>query len=45
MRDIRHNRGEAPIHAREAPARPVGLLLAGTALVVIIGWAVWKALA
>ena len=44
MREIRHNNGEAPIYPRKAVTRPVGLLLAGAALVVIVAWAVWKAL-
>ena len=44
MREIRHNNGEAPIHARKAATRPVGLLVAGAALVVIVAWAIWKAL-
>ncbi len=43
MREIRHRDGDAPIYSRKAPARPVGLLLAGAALVVILGWAAWKA--
>jgi len=44
MREIRHNNGEAPIHARKTATRPVGLLLAGAALVVIVAWAAWKVL-
>ena len=44
MREIRHNNGEAPIYSRKTATRPVGLLLAGAALVVIVAWAVWKAL-
>jgi len=44
MREIRHNNAEAPIHPRKAPARPIGLLLAGAALIFIVGWAAWKAL-
>jgi hypothetical protein len=44
MWEIRHNNGEAPIYSRKASARPVGLLVAGAALAVIVAWAVWKAL-
>jgi hypothetical protein len=44
MREIRHNNGEAPITSRKTATRPVGLLLAGAALIVIVAWAVWKAL-
>jgi len=44
MREIRHGNGEAPIRSRKAATRPVGLLLAGAALVVIVAWEVWKLL-
>jgi hypothetical protein len=44
MREIRHRDGDAPIYSRKGSARPVGLLVASAALVVIVGWAVWKAM-
>ena len=44
MREIRHNNGEAPIYSRKTAKQPVGNLLAGAALVVIVAWAVWKVL-
>jgi len=36
--------GDAPIHSRKASAKPTGLLMAGAALIVIVGWAIWKVL-
>ncbi len=44
MREIRHRNGNAPIYSRKASTRPVGLLVASAALVVIVGWAAWKAM-
>ena len=44
MREIRHRDGDAPIYSRKEKAKPVGLLVAGAALVVIVAWATWKAL-
>jgi len=44
MREIRHRNGDAPIHARKPSAKPIGLLVASAALIVIVGWAAWKAL-
>jgi hypothetical protein len=44
MREIRHRDGDAPIYSRKAATKPVGLFVAGVALLVIVGWAAWKAL-
>jgi hypothetical protein len=44
MPEIRHRDGDEPIYSRKDPTRPVGLLAAGAALVLIVGWAAWKAL-
>jgi hypothetical protein len=40
MREIRHNNGEAQSTRAKASTSPVGLLVAGAALVVIVAWAV-----